>query len=230
VSKAAGTSPSEARKIEYAGYIIFFGEDDNDREALKRLTLSLLRKPDQLRPKSLRKPISLIKGIERAKQIDRVAKVRATIRAINVQAPVRAIIFHQDADDYEPAHTRVEDEIRQLYASLPGAVVAAVPAWELEAWWFLFPTAVGSVRESWQDPNHYVGKDVGKIRNAKERLKECVRPTDKRRNSRFPDYQESDSPLIAEKVVTMGLIRKPSGHSRSWTSFVNQLDALERES
>lgn len=105
-------------------------------------------------------------------------------------------------------------------------MVAAVPAWELESWWFLFPPAVGSLHDSWRDPDQYVGKDVGRIQNSKERLVACVRPSSLRRNARFTSYTEGDSERIAIRIVELGLARKPAAKSESWESFVSQVDRL----
>ncbi|MEU3765282.1 hypothetical protein AB0E55_09515 [Amycolatopsis keratiniphila] len=207
--------------------VLFFGEDDHDAKAIKLLFLGLRESQSNVKAKVLRQPISLVKGLDSAKQRRRVEMVTATVRALNTQLPVLATVFHEDADKCEPAHIPIEKEILALYSGLPGTVIAAIPAWELESWWFLFPTATGSVRSSWRDPDQHVGKEVGKITNAKEALKLCVRPNGVRRGPRFPEYEEADSERIAEKIVSMGLVRQPAGKSDSWTSFVKQVDDLQ---
>ncbi|HEY3607602.1 MAG TPA: hypothetical protein VGL06_08885 [Pseudonocardiaceae bacterium] len=217
----------DTNSLRGKSYVVFFGEDDHDRNAIKILLFELIKEPTRFRPKVLRKPLSLVKGVERAKQLDRVAKVRAVVRALNAVVPVYATVFHQDADDCEPAHMAIEEAIKSLYSSLPGAIIAAVPAWELESWWFLFPSAVGSLHKAWRDPDQYVGKDVGKIRDSKEKLMACVRPNSLRRGIRFADYAEADSERIAQRIVELGIARTPAGKSQSWESFVRQVESLQ---
>ncbi len=206
--------------------VIFFGEDDHDRNAIKILFFELNQNSSKLQSKLLRKPLSFVKGVDQAKRCDRVSKVRAAVRAVDAVTPVFATVFHQDADDCEPAHVAVETDIKSVYSSLPGAIVAAVPAWELESWWFLFPSAVGSLHYTWRDPDQYVGKDVGKIQHSKERLVACVRPSSLKRGARFASYAEGDSERIAMRIVELGLVRKPAAKSESWESFVRQVDNL----
>jgi hypothetical protein len=79
------------------------------------------------------------------------------------------------------------------------------PAWEIEAWWLVFPDAVVGVVDGWREPRDWIGKDVGKVENAKEALTKAVRPIGGRRKTR--DYHEADSIEIARNVVSLNLLR-----------------------
>jgi hypothetical protein len=89
----------------------------------------------------------------------------------------------------------------------------------------MWPQAVAAVREAWRAPDDYVGRRVGLIPEAKERLREAVRPNGVAR-ARFPDYTESDSVRIATNVREMGIADEPLAISRSYERFRNQVDIL----
>lgn len=220
----SGKSVPKAQKS--SEFIVFFGEDANDRDALRILLFAMIRNPGRYKAKPLRKPIALVKDIDAAKRRARGSAVARAVRAINVLGKVRATIFHEDADAPEPAHVERERAILTVYSDLGCAVVAAVPAWEMESWWFLFPDAVGAVSESWRCPDQHVNRDVGKMHNAKEELARSIRPTGLPRTARFREYRESDAVDIARKIVEMGLIHQPRARSASWTSFVDQVREL----
>lgn len=204
--------------------VVILGEDDNDRKTLKVLIAAL--RPD-LPPGSLRdlrEPITLVKGMRPEGLRDKATRVSAVLRANNRVAPTRCVFMHEDADDFDPAHLTLIERIEQTYRSLPWPVHAVVPAWEMETWWFLFPTAVAALHRSWRAPDQYIGKDVGKIRDAKERLRQCVRPAGAR-SSTFRSYVESDSLLIAKKIVELGLLAPPwKAQSASWLAFLEKVE------
>jgi hypothetical protein len=105
-----------------------------------------------------------------------------------------------------------------------------VPAWELEAWWFMWPDAVQAVRpKSWRAPDDHLGKRVGLIKDAKEELRRKVVPKDLKPEKRksFPHYQESDSPAIARQVREKKLARKPGAKSDSYSRFMSSVDQCE---
>jgi len=66
------------------------------------------------------------------------------------------------------------------------------------------------------------------VRDAKEKLTRAVRPAGLKKKERasFPDYVESDSPKIAEKVKSMGLIDQPEARSASFDAFRRRVLAL----
>lgn len=205
--------------------VVFYGEHPHDAAAVKILFQGL--RPDLApnRTRVLKAPPSLVKGVEAAKRRTRASRVLATLRALKVSEGLRAAVFHEDADDVEPGHERLETNIKRTYASAPCEVVAAVSAWEIEAWWLMFPDAVGAVCTSWNVPDKYVGRSVGLIRNAKEELARCVR-TQSIKRGKAREYHEKDCELIARAIVELGLVRKPRAHSASWASFVLQVDEL----
>jgi hypothetical protein len=173
----------------------------------------------------LKSPPTLVKDLQVAKRRTRASKVIATLRAVEAKDGLRAVVFQEDADQVEPAHAKVEQTIRETYSGAPCDLIAAVPAWELETWWFLFPAAVSAVCTQWDPPSKYTGRNVGNIRNAKEELAKSVRPA-KRKPSSFREYREEDAIQIAQNVVEMGLLNNPSGTSTSWDRFVEQVSEV----
>jgi hypothetical protein len=139
------------------------------------------------------------------------------------------VLVHEDCDDVEPAHEavakRYQDEVDD-----PGyRVHPVIPAWELEAWWLLWPKALPGYRESWREPTEYRGKHVGKLPDAKERLKKAVQPRNLKaaERARFRGYEERDSPGIAAVVRKRGWLTKPEGRSDSYAHFRREIEAIE---
>src|ERR1035438_419027 len=126
---------NNARK---ANVIVIFGESENDRKALAALVQGLC--PDA-EVRTLRRPLVMLKNASPGslpKHADRIADVA---RAENKRQPIRCVFAHEDADAVEPGHQeiagRIEEALRK--AGMPGKIHAVVPAWEIEAWWFLWP-------------------------------------------------------------------------------------------
>jgi hypothetical protein len=95
-----------------------------------------------------------------------------------------------------------------------------VPAWEIEAWWFLWPEAVAAVNASWDSLDGYRGRRTGLIANAKEELQRALtRSFDAAKKQRVRTYSESDAPSIARQVRERGLADAPAGRSDSWERF-----------
>lgn len=207
--------------------VLVFGEDDNDRTAVIVLVRGL--RPDlwgSTKLEALRKPLTLVKDIDAARLAARARKVVATTRAANVRLPVRACIFHEDTDALEPSSAALAARIKGTYARCTGIVVPAVAAWEVEAWWYLFPDAVAATHSSWQAPTQHVGRDTGKIRDPKKKLKGDVRPAGRRLPASFATYEEKHSEAIARAIVAGGHLHHPKGTSTSWTSFVTAVTAI----
>lgn len=165
-----------AQRTKQRSIVVILGEDDNDRKSLQILVAAL--RPDLPRGslKPLRKPMALVRNVPPQRLPTQATKVAALLRALEVRTPIRAVLMHEDADEVEPAHLALVDKIERAYQSLRWPVLAAVPAWEMETWWFLFPDAVQAVRPSWRRPDQYARRDIGKVRNAKEELQRAVTP------------------------------------------------------
>jgi hypothetical protein len=205
--------------------VVILGEDDNDRKTIQILVAAL--RPDISRGdmKPLRKPMALVRNVPPQRLPTQADRVGALLRAFNVREPIRCVLMHEDADDVEPAHKALIGKIESCYRSLPWPVLAVVPAWETETWWFLFPDAVQAAHPTWQRPDQYARRDVGKIRNAKEQLTKSVRPPGAKPT--FQSYVEADSVLIAEKIVAMGRLSPPwFAHSASWIAFLQKVKQL----
>lgn len=156
--------------------VLVFGEDENDRSAVRALFQGL--RPDlagRVAVEKRRAPMTLVKGMRSPARGSRAGRVAAAVRAEHRVRGVRACVFHEDTDAVEPSSAVLADEIRTAYAACPGVVVPAVAAWEIEAWWYLFPRAVAQTHPTWRVPDQHVGRDTGRITSPNEKLKRDVR-------------------------------------------------------
>ncbi len=120
----------------------------------------------------------------------------------------------------------MSERIESTLASVGCPVYAVAPAWELEAWWFQWPKAVRASNPSWRVPADYVGRNVGAVRNVKERLQDAVMPAGMKgaQKAQFRTYKESDSPRIAQSVRERGEARAPEAQSESYEWFVSRVE------
>jgi hypothetical protein len=199
--------------------VLVFGEDETDRRALKALIQAV--RPDSPRVETRRSPLVLVKGRARAEQRKNAAEIARVVRADQVRRDVRLVVAHEDADDVEPAHAPLAAAIEAGLTRQGIPCVAAVPAWEIEAWWYLWPTALLSVNSKWLHPNRS-GKKVGLVRDAKEQLIRDLRP---KGGAPTRDYQETDGPRVAEEVRRLKIVRTPNALSDSFRRFLQGLDA-----
>jgi hypothetical protein len=159
------------------------------------------------------------KEAERRKK--NAADVAAVVNAATIDTEVVFVIAHQDCDALEPAHHTLNTKIAvELGAVGISNVVPVAPAWEIEAWWFLWPDAVANVNSKWnrlrRKGNH------GMIVNAKEALRRDLR------NKATRDYEESDSGRIAEQVRALGIVANQTGSSESFRDFAARIDAIAK--
>jgi hypothetical protein len=211
---------------------LVFGENDHDRRAIKALIEGL--RPDLAgRVHARRQPLCLIKNRPAEDALSEAEKIAAVVHA---EKPVCAVFAHEDCDEVEPAHEALAKRKAAALASAiddPGCSITAVtPAWEIEAWWFLWPQAVREANPSWREPTDYVGRNVGAITNAKEELRRCVRPRGKKPKP-VRDYEEADSPDIAKLAVTLRLLdshRSVGTTSASFEAFRDGALAVPRRS
>jgi hypothetical protein len=212
---------SDARSAK-ASIVLVFGEDDHDRECI-RVLLEGLRPDLRRRVQKRRQPLVLIKDANPTDVPDRAKRIALAVSA--ERNPVASIFAHEDCDAVEPAHERVAAKIEAALRAAGLEAHAVAPAWEMEAWWFLWPDAVKAAFPSWRAPDDHVGRNVGMIRNAKEELRRRVTPRDARRA--FIGYRESDAPAIAAKVVALGLLHTPKATSDSYSRFVRSAAACK---
>jgi hypothetical protein len=185
--------------------VLVFGESEHDRRAVCHLTAGL--RPDfGGNVETRRTPLVLIKNARPEKARSNAQEIAKLVKQESAARDVIAVLAHEDCDATEPAHIAVAAKIEHALGSAgcPGAHVAVTPAWEIEAWWLVFPDAVVTVVEGWREPNDWLGKDVGQIENAKETLTRALRPTRGGRKGR--DYHEADSIEIARNVVSLNLL------------------------
>jgi hypothetical protein len=208
----------DERRAKKPNTILIFGENDNDCHALKNLVEAL--RPSLARIETRRRPIILSKDAHVSKRDDTCREIAKLVAAQNVVCEVVSVIAHRDCDAVEPAHEPNRDS---LLADMRGLAlprpVAATPAFEMEAWWFLWPQALAATRACWSTVRPH--GNVGRIVDAKEKLRRELRP--KSGDAKCPDYTESDSRKIAENVRLLGIAGHPQGKSDSFADFVNQL-------
>lgn len=172
-----------------------------------------------------RTPVVYIKDADPEKIKRNAAEIAAAVDAERVKGAIAGVFVHQDCDAIEPAHEKLAAVIEDALAGVGVVSARAVtPAWELEAWWFLWPEAVAAVCRQWRAPDQYAGRDVGRLRDAKEALKRAVRPAGLKRSERFREYTEGDSPAIAAKVRELGLIDAPQARSASFDAFRRKVE------
>jgi len=102
-------------------------------------------------------------------------------------------------------------------------VIVAIPAYEIEAWWLLWPEAVAKHRPSWDKLQDRTGQRVDKIVDAKKSLQRSLRRSD---NKRIPDYSESDGFHIVEHAAKLGLLKAPKGVAVSYIRYVQAIEGI----
>lgn len=204
---------------EKSPLVMVFGEDDNDRSSIKYLIRALAPQCPTIR--TYAKPLVLVRNRAAAEQRKNAGDIHRVVAAAQVMHKVEAVFAHEDCDAVEPAHVALSDQIEQqlLDQGVPNPC-AVTPAWELEAWWFLWPDAVQKVNRNWRRLNRD-GSAVGLIVDAKETLRRDLRPQGKGNST--SDYQESDSPTIAKFVHDDGLIGDRKATSQSFDRFMSRV-------
>ena len=200
--------------------ILLFGEDPNDTKTIKYLVQGIL--PNfRGAVKPLRNPPVYSRDAASHRIRTHVQRICSSIRAEQAVANVVGIIIHRDCDQIEPAHLAEAAAIERDFRNEGIEVTAVTPAWEIEAWLFLWPEAVAAFRPTWPSLQRYAGRHVGLIRNAKEEFERAVRV----RGSR--EYRESDAQEIALKALEMGIVLTPRARSDSFQMFKQRVVRFE---
>ncbi len=210
------------------GIVLVYGEDENDTKTLREFLVGL--KPSlEGKVHTRREPLVLIKNARLDEVKPRAERIANAVKAERVRYEVQCVFAHEDCDDLEPAHVAVCKKIEDALQAAGCPAHAVVPAWEMEAWFFLWPEAVKAISQRWRLPDNYRGRHVGRIRNAKEELKRQVVPNDLPKHERphFRGYQESDAPTIARNVRERGEVNRPGGRSDSYERFRQSVDACK---
>lgn len=202
--------------------ILVFGEDSNDIAAIKELILAL--RQDVVRVEPRRAPLVLVKGTDKARDRKNLAEIAGVVKAEQRRGRQCIVVAHRDCDALEPAHEQIAQALeRGLLDQGITQAVAAVAAWEIEAWWFLWPDAALAVNSKWRRPEP-PSTNVGQIKDAKEQFRRALRPGKKCARPR--DYAESDSPKIAAQVRVLGIIDQRTPISRSFDRFASKVRKL----
>ncbi len=211
---------SKQKQREKPSTVLVYGESDNDTKALKEFMIGL--KPSLAgKVQTRREPLVLIKNARPEEVKSRAERITNAVKAERVRYEVNCVFAHEDCDDLEPAHLAVCKKIEDALHDAGCPSHSVVPAWEMEAWFFLWPEAVQAVSKSWRLPDDYRGRHVGKIKDAKEELKRKVVPHGIKKQDRqhFREYEESDAPTIARNVRERGEVNTPAGRSDSYERF-----------
>lgn len=212
MTKKAKSGKKKGKKI------LVFGEDENDTKTIAELLGALCPEAIGIILPFRRPPI-LFKDAATRDLPSRVEVIASLIEAERTQWDVICVFAHEDCDDFEPAHDALGQKIESAFAEAGYQVHAVTPAWETEAWLFLWPEAVAAHRAGWRSLDRFRGRDVGRIKDAKEELRRALRPIGKGAGNPR-EYRESDAPAIAAKVREMGLADSPGGRSASYSRFV----------
>jgi hypothetical protein len=193
--------------------------DLHDAQAIKHL---ILAHQPTWEVRALKRPAVLAKGKEKAlaKAANRIAKL---YRQASGETPIHAVFNHADTDEVEPSHVPAAEVIEASLADAGCPGYAAVCAWELEAWFFLWPDAIEATRRAWKVPKKLRGRDVGQLADPKavmrrEVLKGASRPQ--------LAYQEKHAPEVAQQIAPR--IHDREGKSRSYDRFVARIEACAR--
>lgn len=216
---------NKARRVPKAKKVLIFGEDENDTKSLREHVAALCPELSG-RIEIRRRPQIHLKQVPLEKMPGRIEKIERQLRVEGLGPDdVVCLLIHEDCDAVEPEHENVASRLETSFAKHSRYQVHAVaPAWEVEAWWLLWPQETASIRSSWLVPDKHVNKEVGRLRNAKEELSRLVTPAKPR--SGFLGYRESDSILIATAVRRAGVIRQPRAISASFDRFVRSVDTF----
>lgn len=215
---------SDSKKVQSKRELtigLVFAEDANDAKALIELTNALW--PDAPPIHHARSPLVLVRNRADAEARKNAAKISDAVKAFEIRKNAKAaiVIAHEDCDAVEPAHTPLAAKIKaNLVAEGLSGVVPVAPAWEMEAWWFMWPDAVSAVNSKWKKLRSTKGNH-GMITNAKESLRKALRTKEAN------DYEESDAPKIALKVRELNLVRNRQGTASSFNDFEREIDALK---
>ena len=202
--------------------VLVFGEDANDTRVVEELLCGLYPELAGL-VTPFRKPPILMKDASPADMPDRVARISAIIDAEKATSEVIGILAHEDCDAVEPAHIALSQKIELNFQQRGYEVFPVVPAWETEAWFFLWPAALHAYRPTWQKLSAQPHRNVGKIQNAKEALRRELRP---KGATKTRDYRESDAPGVAEQVRRLGLAGTPSGASGTYGQLMTHASTI----
>jgi hypothetical protein len=194
--------------------ILVYGEDENDRDIIRELIVAICPSAAG-RVEKRRRPPMFVKGGSSTNLAHRAQKFAAAVRADeSANGPVSCVFVHEDADGLPPEDEVRGRQMRDACANEGLDVIPVVPAWEIEAWFFLFPAAVARGFPSWRRLPERPGARVDFIENAKERFRALTAPPGGKRR-----YVESDGRRIASCIRELGLADSPVGEAAAFTRF-----------
>lgn len=183
---------TQRTRREASSSVLVFGEDLHDSKSIAALLVAANPRLDR-RVKAVPRPTSLTRDAKPDTVRDWVDELSRTVRGYKATGTrIAAILVHRDADGPDPTGAEEEKLGRQV-ATVPAHPI--VPVQMIEAWWFLFPDAVESVRpHAWRGKMPRKARDVEAITNPKPELTRITG-----RGNRHP-YTEADSIAIAEAI------------------------------
>lgn len=190
--------------------------DDYDAKAIARIISALRPEWTVLARKN---PPLLSKTRDREKLAANAQRLANLWKQESACHPVDCLYNHEDTDAVEPSHeataVRIESALRA--AGCPGHAVAC--AWELEAWFLMWPEAIEATKRAWTVPSGLRNRQVGKIADPKRELREKLA----RGKPPQVQYHEKHAPEIAAQIASR--IGDRTGSSQSFDRLIEALDA-----
>lgn len=206
--------------------ILIYGEDQNDRVALRNLLGAILENSSDFDIRPIQSPIILSRDAAPRKRMKMSNEIRVAQEIAEDRYSQVVVVAHRDCDAVEPAHLAtakaLEDDLKAAGVKNP---IAATPAWEMETWLMLFPDALKKTRLCWRvwDPGT---ANVGLLSNTKERLKHALRPTGTASKA-CPDYRESDAQLVMQKLKEdRSILTNRKAKSDSFEVFLGKIRSI----
>lgn len=131
--------------------VVVFGESENDRRAVAHVVRGIRADLSRV-VEERRQPLVLIKGSNPKTTRTNAERISAVVRQEAAARDMLAVLAHEDCNAIEPAHEVAAIKIETVLAAAKcqAPVIAVTPAWEIEAWWMIFPKAVGKVVAGWR--------------------------------------------------------------------------------
>lgn len=187
-----------------------------DAQAIRHL---ILAHEPTWQVKVLKQPPVLAKS-RTAAMAKAAGRLASLYRSASRNQPIDCLFNHADTDAVEPSHLPAAATIEKALADAGCPGHAAVCAWELEAWFFLWPNAIEATRGAWKVPRKLRGRDVGQLADPKALMSRDVLQAGAKPQVA---YQEKHAPEVAEHIGRR--LNEREGKSDSYDRFVAQIKA-----
>lgn len=209
------TRSMHRRPSERLPLVLIFAENLNDSRAVRELVLGLEPNLKQrFRIEVRRDPPSLTRQAQQGKVKTWIEQISSLVTTeIASGQSVRAVLVHQDADQFDKEGLRQRSLNQDLRRTITHCdSFAIVPVVMTESWWILHPAAVrATMPQAWRDLKLPSG-DVERIPHPKKTLIQATKTA-----SRSHPYSEVHSLAIAENIVRLNF--PSAGECQSWANL-----------